>query len=250
MSFIWLDWVAMKEKINIAHALNRGIEFLTTCNLRADGHAYDKSTHTSTIYQYDGCYFHSCSCIRIDPENKKKMQQYRIRKEKTEERNRLLEEAGYRVVIMKECQFKKMVRDDPELRNFVHEWDPTFTNRGRAMGHDRVLEAIRDGDLFGFVSASVHLPSTTKGGMSPQELYSIFPPLFANREIKFEDIGRYSQSSILRTQITEKIRMVLTHYLNQCRLDAVPANKTELLKMLNYIHQTWPTEAFGLAHEL
>ncbi len=231
ISFMWLDFLAYKKKIFIAHALNQGREVTTNSGLKVDGFHHV----TQTVFQFDGCYFHGCACVKIDPQDKKKMKQFQLRKESTQRRNALLQEGGYNLVIMKECRFRDMIKQNFELREFVHRWDPTFDNRGKPLEHDDVLKAIREGKMFGFVSASVYLPKATAGPLSAQEMYSIFPPVFTNKFVNFADIGRFSQRETVRSQVIEKIRLVIKRYFQQCKLDATPPNEAEFLKLIGKI---------------
>ena len=238
ISFIWLDWVAQKENIVISHALNSGAEVLIATGHKVDGYHHE----TKTCYQFDGCYYHGCSCVKIDPEDGKKKKQLEERRQKTEETKSVIEADGrYRLVSMKECQFRKMMADDPELNEFVQSWDPTFLS-GKTLEQKDVLEAIEEGRLFGFVSAQVSLPNSWNGKfqhpLSPQELYEIFPPLFVNRLVSFDDVGEFTQKCIVRKQLEEKADLLMQEHERKCRIEGVPLNRAlieEQVKKIRFV---------------
>ena len=242
VSFIWLDWLAKKEGLVLSHALTEGRE-VTVAGCRVDGFHRE----TGRVFQFDGCWWHGCSCIRVDPEDVKKKKLLLERRERTEKtRERIQQDGRYTLVTMKECQFKRQMADDEELFHFAQSWDPTFSTKRRELKQEDVLSAIEDGTLFGVVCATVTLPTSWTGKfqhpLSPQELYEIFPPLFANRSVSFDDVGPYTQSCMRRKQLQEKAMTTVKRHATKRKLDGTPVDRQRLLQDLCRIKFTKPKD--------
>ena len=137
----WLSYTAEKEGIHIQHARNGGEKRVGDYYL--DGYCED----THTAYEYQGCYWHGkgffvrcgkcyttyilCFCFLLGcPEcypkrdtknpgaNKKPMEQlYQDTKKKV----KYLKDRGFEVVEKWGCAFKKELKQDEELKQFVKE---------------------------------------------------------------------------------------------------------------------------------
>ena len=98
MNIEWLDYIAYRDEVDIKHAHNHGEKRIGS--FLVDG--FDSSTNT--IYEFNGCYFHGHNC-ELNPHefndkcNLPMSELYR----RTLERQRYLEDRGYRVVCMWEC---------------------------------------------------------------------------------------------------------------------------------------------------
>ncbi len=123
----------------------------------------------------------------IDPDDKKKMELVRKRRENTEKINkRFAESKDYHLVIMKECQFRSQLETDEEMRNFYEEWDPVFRSGRRKLSQQEMLEAVWDERLYGVAVAKISVPEKWDGTgfsnpLSPQQYFQDFPPLFQVR---------------------------------------------------------------------
>ena len=54
-SYVWMDYIMVKEKIKILHQLNNSKE-IRIGNFLVDGYA----PSTKTVYEFPGCYYHYC----------------------------------------------------------------------------------------------------------------------------------------------------------------------------------------------
>jgi hypothetical protein len=76
--FDWMDYLMTKDlSLNISHMVNRGKEFQIG-SYSVDG--YDEVNRV--LYDFYGCYYHSCQCIKI-PQSIKGLQFYHKRREHT-----------------------------------------------------------------------------------------------------------------------------------------------------------------------
>ncbi|XP_052130819.1 uncharacterized protein LOC127751379 [Frankliniella occidentalis] len=65
------------------------------------------------IYQFHGCYWHNCP-IHFPPTSDSEENRY----EKTQQITALFREAGYKVIEMWECEFKRLLKHDPDVTQY------------------------------------------------------------------------------------------------------------------------------------
>ena len=131
------------------------------------------------LYEFLGCWFHShpnrkMSGNSTDP----------IRYEKTMEKMKFFEKLNYKIVCEWECDFKEVIKNNPEIRRLQSGFKPFFLqSHPFSVSEECILNAIRNDQLFRFVLRSAQVPThlfTT---------FQDFPPFFANNLIHHEDIG-------------------------------------------------------------
>lgn len=113
-SRIAIKWLCLLEEelgIEIQHA-GRGREALIQGVGRVDG------LFENTVFEFQDCHFHFCDCLAtyyvINPKSKNH-DEMRIRKEKTINKNKAIKEAGYNLIVMRECDFRMKLKANPEL---------------------------------------------------------------------------------------------------------------------------------------
>jgi hypothetical protein len=106
---------------NIRHACNGGE--VTLGPYTVDG--YDEESRT--VYEFYGCYWHGCpDCY---PNLATEMHPHRVQKtyqdlyRETGRRAKALEEQGYTVVSIWEHEFDRLVRQNPQLHQFIQDLD-------------------------------------------------------------------------------------------------------------------------------
>jgi len=105
-----------RTKNNVTHAGNgREVHLPGVPNVKVDG--YCKGTYE--VFEYLGCFWHGCTCM---PNRHKPIGNTEgillSRYEETESRLKEIEDAGYKVVSIWGCQFRKLLRENP---GFVNE---------------------------------------------------------------------------------------------------------------------------------
>ena len=113
VAFEWLTWEGYRRETTLQHA-HQGGEFrpLPGRHYTVDG--YDQAKRT--VYEFDGCFWHGCpSCFpqRHEPHPRHLGKTMADVCQEREEKHRLLREAGYRVVSMWECQWKRLRTREP-----------------------------------------------------------------------------------------------------------------------------------------
>ena len=125
-----LLWLAYRESLlphegasedRIKHAKNGGEKKLRTAKGKEYVDGWDKLTNTA--YEFHGCLWHGCPSCYPNMRNKK----HSIMPDRTPneahratlEKTRRLREAGYVVVERWECEWARMVQEDPGVKAFV-----------------------------------------------------------------------------------------------------------------------------------
>lgn len=249
ISFVWLDWLSRERGISLTHAQNSGRE-VTVLGRKVDGYHHE----TRTVFQFHGCYWHAHFCVDVDPADAKKVEFLRRRRQDTETSDRLFAESNdYNLEVIYECEFLRQMAANPELREFYENWDPTFMVKGKKkkkkkktkLKQEDVLDAIADGRLFGVAVVAVSVPSTWSGAfshpvLSPREYFEMFPPVFQNRLVSYDDVGEFMQKCIRKRQLTDKLKKVLAQYQQRCRDQGRGANRRELLRLVAKVRFTKP----------
>lgn len=123
ISIAWLEWESVKLGREIRHARNRGEKVIVCGGKRYAVDGFDEQN--GVIYEFHGCRYHACtSCFPNQKlrDSRSGFTMGDIHK-MTVNRTRELREAGYRVIEIYECQFLKLIKQNPRLKKFVDELD-------------------------------------------------------------------------------------------------------------------------------
>ena len=183
IAYEWLKYIEHEKGIQLIHRFGSGFEYSVGSKfIKVDG--FD--TKTRTVYQLNGCFWHSCSrnCGFNNEKDPKKREE---RRQRTERVTDYIKSLGHPMEIIWECEWENLKKTDPGVKAFLDKeikyrgvaWDP------REMDESRIRTLITSGDMFGFIKCTVKVPSH----LQPQ--YSDFCPIFKNVEICRDDIGAY-----------------------------------------------------------
>jgi len=154
---------------------------------------------TRTAYSYAGCYFHPHpqDCTQPPPRNDISIQREKEFVKADEYARRL----GYRHVIMRECEWSRRKKADPELRAFIDKYvTPKGVDGG--MTQTVLLRRIREKKLFGVAVVDLQNERT-------DDYLDEFGPVIAHREIQFQEIGPTTQKYVRDNEQSEKSRRAL-----------------------------------------
>ena len=123
-SILWLEWMANKHSCNIEHARNVG-EKRIDCN---GGHKYyvDGYCHaTRTCFEFLGCRFHFCSFCKTPKNLQDPRTRYSLSQLESIEKMRIaaIEEQGYKVIQINECQYDKELSTNLVMKQFIQQLD-------------------------------------------------------------------------------------------------------------------------------
>ena len=108
------------------------------------------------FYSYHG---HECQKGKMDENLREE------REKKTAERVKILKKRGFQVTEMYECEFYKLMKEDPLAKSYYDKLTPEFFRKKKwTVSQEKILEAVESGELFGAVEVdiSVSIFHTTK----------------------------------------------------------------------------------------
>ena len=188
-SYQWLSYVAYKENTFFQTRFNMGERRVSKYSLPVDGY----SEQQNTVYQFLGCFFHSCDRCNTNRNSDGSLEETHplkniphedIRKETADNRKKL-EEEGFRVVEMRECEWLK-IRKQPEVSRFLKTLK-SITPKQK-LTFEKIIEGIRNESLYGFLIVDIHTPNELK------EKFKDFSLIIKNSFISRKDIGAYMQN--------------------------------------------------------
>ena len=169
-SYVWMDYIMVKEKIKILHKLNNSKE-IRIGNFLVDGYA----PSTKTVYEFQGCYYHYCQddCPIVKKiksshwlKKIKKTQIKDIRKKKE-----FIIFMGYKYAPIQQCDFNKGVKS--LCNEFYDHYLPKYYTKNKgSLTEIKIKSDIANGQLFGVVEVDISVKEEFK------DFFSEFPPFF------------------------------------------------------------------------
>ena len=169
----WMDYEMTKNNTKIYHMLNSNSEIeIGSKKVKVDG--YDRES--GSIYQFQGCYYHSCTDCFAD-----KMDEihpyYNItfaeNRDRTRRRIEYLESLGYTVHEKWECEW----RQEKKRLNIKEK-----NHSNKSLGEQDIIGMIKEDKIFGLAMVDIHTPDHLK------KVYDEFPLIFKNTEVSRDDI--------------------------------------------------------------
>ena len=208
----------MTEGKFIEHGFNVGERRLTSRNLLVDGFCEE----SKEAFEYFGCFWHGCEICQtlggVNPVNGKTFQELH---RKTEEKIKLLENCGFRVRFIWECQWKQL-----SLEKDVILFTQTLKSvrPRRCLSFQKILNGVQSGELFGFVLADIYTPNHLK------QFFNEFPPIFKNAMVRREDVGELIKGFAEENGLLKKTRrMLISSYFGEKILLTTPLAKGILI---------------------
>ena len=180
----WLEWVQAnhpacynertKKRELIQHAYSPGGEYIVDEKWPVDG--YIDFGHRKVFFEFNGCYWHSCiKCVKNADDEAgvtamtAEAKERRIkRREGDQAKYQYLRRLG-KLIVQRECDFFIFPRQANTLKTRI----PRIMHRRDT--HDTLLNAIKNGQVFGFARASVSFPPHIL--CKPETQGFLFPPI-------------------------------------------------------------------------
>ena len=138
--------------------------------------------HCYTVFKAMGCYYHYCPFQEARPcLTEVEFQRSTKKRELDELRKQYLQENGYSVIEMYECDWWKMCETDYIVKHHLRESFPSKM----ALREEKLLENIKSGTLFRYVQCDIGVPENFR------ETFTNFPPIFKNIIVGRDDIGPF-----------------------------------------------------------
>ena len=212
---IWMEWKSSELNIEIYHARNYGKQ-KRVCGFLVDGFCADNKQ----VFEFNGCFFHGCECMKGKMDESLRQ----VREEKTIRRKQFLENEGYSVIAEKECEFRKKIEQDKNLKHFCSSFFPSFYNKfPKQVTESEILKSVENGLFFGMLQVDITTPEfwpygKQKSHLSPKEYFSEMCPLFSTVEVRMDEIGQHMKQHIKENQLSLNPRKLLISGLSGKKL--------------------------------
>ena len=156
--------------------------------------------HCNTVFEAMKCYYHYCLCQEARPSliltdierGLKKRQQDEMRRD-------YLQQKGYQIVKMWECEWWSLYKTDASVKSHLRE---NFPYR-RPLSEEGLMQEIIDRRLFGYVQCDIEVPEHL------HDYFSKFPPIFKNTLVRRDDIGNLMKQYAEKENIMDQPRRML-----------------------------------------
>ena len=160
---LWLSGLE-KNHPDLKYAIKNGEKRIGPRNRKVDGYLAE----TDTAFEFDGCFFHGCECVRRKKLNSGS-ETNEFNKLMNKRRGDTIEKHEYlrkhcNLVVMKECEFK------------VAQHFPVLTS-------ENLLIEICNGNYFGAAVCDVSVPDNLK------PFFAEMLPVFKNVSVTVGDVG-------------------------------------------------------------
>ena len=217
MATEWLEWEASQTGNPIRHKFNSKEKRIGQRQLPVDGWC----AKTNTIYQFHGCFWHGHECmtekgITTNEKNGKSMEHLRL---DTQKNTKYIQQCGYNVKEIWECEWKEMKRNDNSLRQFLRQFCKPLDFK-KTMTQKTILEAVKTNALFGMVECDIRVPDHLK------PYFAEMTPIFKNVKVSKDDLGDPMKEYATRNKLMTQPRCTLIgSYIGEKVLLATPLLK-------------------------
>ena len=127
-----------------------------------------------------GCFYHYCPCQEARPSlTEEDIERGNKKRGMDQMRKQYIEEKGYNVVEMWECEWLNLYKTTACVKERLRESFPYK----RPLTEESLLEQMRSGKLIGYVQCDIEVPEELKNN------FANFPPMFKNTNVGRYDIG-------------------------------------------------------------
>ena len=102
-----------------------------------------------------GCFYHFCPCQELRPSlTEEDFQRGSKKRELDALRRHYIQEKGYKVIEMWECEWWRLYKTNNTVKQHIREHFPYR----RSLAAEQLLEEIKKGKLFGYVQCDIEVP--------------------------------------------------------------------------------------------
>ena len=170
----WLTYLNTKPHVDIRHARNGGEHVIRHGSKTYYVDGYDENTRI--VYEFHGCFWHGCpKCYPNRDAERHKMHDQSMRDvyEATRRKEDALFSLGYSVIVMWQCEWEQLKRDDETVRNIVDSFelvsrlqprDAFFGGRTNAV---KLYHVTQEGEKIYYYDFTSLYPWTNKNCLYP-----------------------------------------------------------------------------------
>ena len=183
MQIEWLEWEAKNTGYHVRHQGNHKEKVIGRGRLPVDGYVKE----TNTVYEFQGCcwYGHACHLNHGKPDEKAQTMEQRY--QRTQEKIQYIQDSGYPVKQMWECDWERLKKEDPAMKAFVKDMQRPCDGQFK-MTEETILRAVMEDRMFGALEEDLEVPDPLKGK------FAEMPPVFKNTHVSREDIGDHMKT--------------------------------------------------------
>ena len=137
-------------------------------------------SHCNTVFDAMGCFYHFCPCQELRSTlTEEDIKRGSRRRELDELRRSYIQEKGFAVIEMWECEWWRLYKTTTYVKLHIRE---NFPYR-RSPTEQQLLEGIKKGSLFGYVQCDIEVPESLRVN------FANFPPIIKNTLVSNNNIG-------------------------------------------------------------
>ena len=137
-------------------------------------------SHCNTVFEAMGCFYHFCPCQKLRPSLiEEDIQRGSKKRELDSLRRNFIQEEGFNVIEMWECEWWRLYRTSNNVKQHIREHFPYR----RSLAAEQLLEEIKEGKLFGYVQCDIEVPEKMRSKLVN------FPQVFKKTIVSRSDFG-------------------------------------------------------------
>ena len=162
---------------------------------------------TNEVFEFQGCVFHGCGKCNTNRNSNGNLKELNCfgkniqeLQKSTQEKIEKLEEEGFTVYQIYECEWKKMLKQ-PHIAAFVKNIKSVQPKK--QLNFEKILRGVQNDQLYGFLFVDIHTPEHLK------EKYSDFPMIIKNVMVSRDDLSPYMKEVAEENDYLKKPRKTL-----------------------------------------
>ena len=137
-------------------------------------------SHCNTVFEAMGCFYHFCPCQELRPSfTEEDIKRGSRKRELDELRRSYIQEKGYTVIEMWECEWWRFSKTTNNVKLQIRENFPYIGS----LTEQQLLQGTKKGFLFGYVQCDIEVPENLGANIAN------FPPIFKNTLVSQSGIG-------------------------------------------------------------
>ena len=161
--------------------------------------------HCNTVFEAMGCYYHYCPCQEARPSlTDTDIETIVKKKEQDQMRRDYIQQKGYEVVEMWECEWWRLYKTDAPVKSYLRANFPYK----RPLSEEQLLQRIVAGQFFGYVQCDIEVPEHLR------DYFSNFPPIFKNTVVIRDNIGNLMKEYAEKEGTLPQLRIMLISSFN------------------------------------
>ena len=162
-------------------------------------------SHCNTVFEAMGCFYHFWPCQELRPLlTEEDIQRGSKRRELDALRRHYIQEKGFNVIEMRECEWWRLYKTTTTVEQHMREHVPYR----RSLAAEQLSEEIKEGKLFGYLQCDIEVPENLRSK------FVNFPPIFKNTLVSKSGIAdlmkNYAEEERLLSQPRKMLISSLT----------------------------------------